>query len=250
MKGRLRSSGRWVVQTLGESYMPRKRGAKRPISMPIASRKRRRNPESALGSVTSSKLWADIGGNGLLHGIGGYGGTRLTGRIVRNIIAKKWPNLAKHGGVIGNLIAAVAIYFAVKNWRKIRDEAMLGSAIAVVQSILQTYLPGLAWLFDADAQPFLGVTTTQTAPAGLNGVAGRKRTRFVSPGELEAVRAEQGTRFVSPGEPGSGYGAPVNSTSESPPANDSLDLSDEQIADLGDGEELEDLNQGVFAGGF
>lgn len=205
--------------------MPRKRAlAKKPVHLPkIASRKRRpaRSNPGILDGVVGS-----LSGNGMIHALGGYTGSRLLGRIMRRVIMKKYPGLAKHATPLGNLLAAIAIYFTVKKWRKVREEAMIGASIAVAQAAVQAYLPGLAGLLmDTDAGLEIAGHNAAAMPtaAGLEGLGGgprgRRRRGFVLPGEMEAQRAEAArgapiesqptgpVQYVNPGHPNSGYGA-------------------------------------------
>lgn len=197
--------------------MPAKRGAKRPVHLPaLATRKRRarKNPSSD-GFMSNAK--DAVLANGLVHAAGGYASARLAGRIARRMLAAKFPALTRHATPLGNVAMAAVIYMVTKKWRKVREEAVIGAVIAVIQSILQAYMPGLAaMLMDTD----VGLETTMTRTAtGLGTVPGRPsiapRKKFVLPGEIEAGRAEEaraaGTgpvKYVMPGSPGSGYGAP------------------------------------------
>lgn len=216
----------------------KKRGAKKPISMPVATRKKRaprKNPVSYRENQVTSKIWQTVGGNGLVHAVGGYAGTRLGGRLLRSILGSKFPALGRHGGPLGNLLMAVAVYFASQKWKKIREEAMIGSAVAVFQSLLQTYIPGLAWLIDAGGE----APAQLAAPKATSGVENyrRRRERFVSPGEVESE--EPGVRYVAPGEPGSGYGAPAGGQPRMPTAQAQGEYTEKDfdagIDDLGDG---------------
>lgn len=230
---------------------PTKRGAKKPVSMPVATRKR----YSRNDGDTGGKFFSSIGGNGLVQALGGYGGSRLTGRILRRLMASK-PGFAKHAGPAGNLLATIAIYFAVKNWKKLREEALIGAIIALVQSVLQSYVPGLStMLLDAPA-PMDGVALPPQASAVARYQQQRRRgngVRYVSPGELQANADDQGVRYVSPGEAGSGYGGGNRAAEDAQQAqaqtsgDATFSDDDEQIADLGENETLEDLQQGIFA---
>jgi hypothetical protein len=198
--------------------MPAKRGAKRPIHLPaLATRKRRarKNPSSD-GFISNAK--DAVIANGLVHAAGGYASARLAGRIARRMLAAKFPALGRHATPLGNVAMAAVIYMVTKKWRKVREEAVIGAVIAVIQSILQAYMPGLAaMLMDTDASLELAGAK---AAAGLDAApqAMRKpglRKKFVLPGEIEAGRAEEArassngpVKYVMPGSPGSGYGAP------------------------------------------
>jgi hypothetical protein len=231
--------------------MAKKNGAKRPIHLPaIATRKRRRaktvarrNPDGG-GLIENAK--DAFFSSGMVHAVGGYAGSRLVGRIMRRMIAKKYPALANHATPLGNLLAAVALYFITKKWKKVvREEAMIGSVIAVAQAILQAYMPGLAAVFmDSDAGLETAARSAVAAPAPQNGLgayqAGRRRRKFVLPGEVEAERTEAAreaptgpVQYVNPGMPGSGYGTSSrgdefeDATADIPAAGDDDGLGDD-----------------------
>lgn len=175
--------------------MPRARRAKKPVPLSsIPTRKnaakpkrpsRRRNASgalAALGGSASAVLSSVPMAGDLLPGLGGYAATRMVGRLVRNVLGGRWPRFFRHYGPLGNLIALLAIWAVMEKWskaRKYKDPAVLGAGIAFVQTLLQTYLPGLSWLFDA--QPAL------PGPVATSGVAAfrNRGTRYVSPGELD-----------------------------------------------------------------
>lgn len=199
--------------------MPAKRGAKRPIHLPaLATRKRRARKNPAPDGFMSNAKDAVLA-NGLVHAAGGYASARLAGRIARRMLAAKFPALTRHATPLGNVAMAAVIYMVTKKWRKVREEAVIGAVIAVIQSILQAYMPGLAaMLMDTDAG--LEVAGIKAA-AGLGAAPqamrkpGLQRKKFVLPGEIEAGRAEEAravssgpVKYVIPGSPGSGYGAP------------------------------------------
>lgn len=227
--------------------MPKK-VAKRPIHLPsLATRKRktyRKNPEGLIANAKDAVL-----SNGIVHATGGYAASRLAGRVLRRILGAKYPVMSKHATPLGNLLMAIAIYMTVKKWKKVREEAMIGAAIAVVQSLLQTYMPGLAATFlDSDG---LLETPKPVAPPSTSWGLGdapppRPTRKFVLPGELEAGRAEAAmsaprgsVKYVMPGSPGSGYGAPAVGDEFEDATSDVPDTAE----DLGGDDDLGIFNQ-------
>lgn len=114
----------------------------------------KKNP-SGLGSFVPSELKS-----GILKFVGpaagGYVATRVVNRVARALATKKSPRFGKHAGPLASLVSLCAIYFVSKKYGKLKNysEAIVaGSIIAVVQSLVQAYVPGLLWLFDMSPQP-------------------------------------------------------------------------------------------------
>jgi hypothetical protein len=82
-------------------------------------------------------------------GFAGYTTTRFLMRAAYSQAVKRWPKLAKHIGVLTSAVGATGVYFGTKYWEKAEDyhySATIGAGIAVLQSVLQTYVPGLGWI--------------------------------------------------------------------------------------------------------
>jgi hypothetical protein len=174
----------------------------------------------------------------VLPGIGSYAATRFSGKLLRAALGKKFPTLEQHLGPAGNILAAVILWFAVHKSRKLaryHTPIIVGSAVAVLESIIQCYLPRLAVLIDAaPAQPQLAKAAPQ-ATGHANGHQ-RRAVRYVSPGELEIERG-----------PASSVPPPQTATSNDED-DDGLgnDAVDDALADVED----DNFNSGIFAGGL
>lgn len=240
--------------------MPRKAAAKKPSSLAklsalSAAKKRRKNStssSSALDFVSSSELGSD-----LLHsvgpGIGSYAATRLTGRLARNTIGAKFPAYARHIGAGGSLLAFVAAIYAakkVKALKRYETPILIGGGLALIQTIIQLYLPGLSWLFDGPVQAPVALPAPKAQSMGAVAQFRRRqpRERFVSPGEIESERMEahysgrdQAVNFT-----------PVNaSTLQTAATAEQLDDDEDDGPEpddlVGEESDISDLYDGVFS---
>jgi len=225
---------------------------------PVAPRKNpprrksppKRNPMVALASVGDAATNMAMM---VVPGIGGYTATRLGGKFMRVLIGSRVAGgkYAKHFGPLGSLGALLGLMYASQKWekaRKYQEPIVIGSAIALFQSLLQTYLPGLIGLID-DRTPLDAVTLKTPPGLARRGLAGYQRgakIRYVSPGELESqetLEEERDDRAEAD---------EVNSQSaqvadELPPEDPDEPLSDAapDFMPQDDGE-LSDLYDGVF----
>jgi hypothetical protein len=197
----------------------------------------RRNPALAIAK--------DLGGEVLevaVPGLVGYAGTRIAGRISRAVLAPRIAMLAKHAGPLGNLLAVLAAYFATKqaSLRKYRTPVLVGSGIALFQTLLQTYFPGIAKILD-DAAP-VGASPMGDVPPPRR--RRRQKIRYVNPGEITRekaaeIHAEQVAQGISDSED--------ELEGEAEP-QDALDTGGEALPEglLDEEEEMADLYGGVF----
>ncbi len=87
---------------------------------------------------------------------GGYVTVRVLNQLGRAIIAKKLPRLGRHAGPIASIVSLAAIWYGAKKWRAIstyHSEILAGAMLAAIQSIVTTYFPGFAWIFNQTALP-------------------------------------------------------------------------------------------------
>lgn len=85
----------------------------------------------------------------ILPAFGAYGATRFLQRLAFVQINKRWPKLGKHAPVIASAVALVVAYFAahkVKRLEKYHGPILIGTAVAALQSAVQTYLPKYGWI--------------------------------------------------------------------------------------------------------
>jgi hypothetical protein len=108
--------------------------------------------------------------NNILPAFGSYAASRFLERMAFVQVMKRWPKLGKHAPVVAGLIAAVAAHYLgkkVKALKKYENPIMIGAAIALIQTLIQTYLPTFGWIvsdFSADQyKKTLGGTTSEVS---------------------------------------------------------------------------------------
>ena len=228
--------------------MPRKKKPSR-LSLfkknPATRKARRKNPDDAPAPRTYARrnppLKTDLV-QFLGPAVGAYAVTRFTGRGL-HLFGSRWPAFQKHLRPLGNLLAFAAAWLASHKWKRLEKyhtPIVVGSGLALIQSLVQTYLPGLAWLLDAEpARAVLAFPATAPSPTGaVNGFRRRPRVRYVSPGELSSAEVEEMHEEAQAAAPEAQAAAPE----EPEPGEEEAMLADL----LGDDEEMADLYGGVF----
>lgn len=101
-------------------------------------------------------------------GLASFVATKTFSRGVTSLVAKRFPaGRLQHVKVAGAVAAFAASYYGAHRVSKLEPyhtPIVVGSAIAMVQTVMHTYLPALRWLFADDAA---------SAPA----LAGARETR-------------------------------------------------------------------------
>jgi hypothetical protein len=208
--------------------------AKRPIT-----RAPRSNPGNAFLDTVMPVLPA----------VASYAGARIIGRIFRMVIGQKIAAgaYAKHFGPLGNLLAFGGAYIAgqkVASARRYQTEMLIGAGIALFQSLLETYMPGMSYIVDSSPQLTAPTPapTSGTGRRGLSGYRGKQRIRYVSPGELESeatIANERVSRAQS-----------QNLPAEADEVDDEIPVSQgeaEAVALAEETDQLSDLYDGVFS---
>jgi hypothetical protein len=111
------------------------------------ARYRSKRPAKKKNPITESAA-VDLGMQ-VGAGFAGYTATRFLMRAAYSQAIKRWPRFAKHIGVLTSAVGATGVYFGTKHWEKAEDyhySATIGAGIAVLQSAIQTYVPGLGWI--------------------------------------------------------------------------------------------------------
>lgn len=92
-------------------------------------------------------------------GFGGYAVSRVASRVVANYASKLKPSLGKHIGAAASVSALVAAWFLADRWKplaKYHTPIVVGAGIATLQTLIQTYLPGIGRFLDGPAaQPLM-----------------------------------------------------------------------------------------------
>lgn len=200
-----------------------KRVATRKRNAPKAKPKRKRaaprkNPESSI-AIPNPPILEDLT-TFILPGVGAYAGTRIVGRIAYRLARKKSTKAAKHLGALTPAAMFAALWFIVHKVKRLEEyhtPVVIGSAIAAIQALVQTYVPQYGWILNDyhldDVLP--------SAKNGKNGANGE------SPEAQGQIEVDEGT-IVS---------------GELSPHDDFADI-------MKDGEGENDLYTGNFAGGL
>jgi hypothetical protein len=149
----------------GDSKKKRAKHVRRRKRSPVAVTVRR-NPTPAVD-------WMDLGTE-IGAGFAGFAASRLTTRIVSVQLAKRAPTYAKHAGVASSLATFLAAVLLAKRWKhteKYADALAFGSGLALLQTVIQTYIPGLGWIV-ADCSPEVAAAAqpAAVAPASQGGL--------------------------------------------------------------------------------
>ncbi len=169
------------------------------------------------------------GGAGGLAGIaqealpafGAYAATRFASRIAYVQLSARTKN-AKHLSVLASLASTIAAYLAgrhVKSLHRYDDALLLGSAVATLQAIIQTYVPKFGWIVsDYAAPPGMVVLPAGARQRRVAGGAGRTAPvayaapapAFATPAQPDPVESFAADDFgedelepIPRGEPGS-----------------------------------------------
>ena len=84
-------------------------------------------------------------------GFAAFAVTRFGTRIAAQLVAKKRPSLGKHAGAITSIGAFAAIWllaYRLKWLHKYHTPIVVGSAVSMLASLIQLYIPRLGWMLD------------------------------------------------------------------------------------------------------
>jgi hypothetical protein len=101
---------------------------------------------------------------------GAYVATRMIGRAARTFLGGKFPKTLPFAAPAASLATFGMIwYFAhkVDFTKKYHNQLMIGAGIAVIQSLVQSVLPGMNWLFDS--APIISLPPTNKVVAPTDG---------------------------------------------------------------------------------
>lgn len=100
----------------------------------------------------------------IVPGFAAFAGSRLATRIATTQVAKVKPSIAKHVGALTSLAAFAAAWLLAHRvgWMsKYQRALVVGTGLASLQSLLQSYVPKLGWMV-ADATPDLPAAVAET----------------------------------------------------------------------------------------
>jgi hypothetical protein len=81
-------------------------------------------------------------------GFGGFAASRFVSYVAATQIAQRWPAFGKHAGAvasIGSFVAAWTLAHKLKFLEKYHTPIVVGSGIAMLQTLLEQYIPRLGW---------------------------------------------------------------------------------------------------------
>lgn len=183
----------------------------------------------------------------ILPGFGGYGATRLLGRITHVQVAKRWPRFGKHAAALSAVAAFGAAWFAahrVKALSRYHTPIVVGAGIAALKTLVQTYLPWLGWM-TADVQEgdTRALPPGQTANPG--GATSMGHSIFDEIDDQVPGGEQTWSTYNDAFDQGSYKNqAPAHAPAETPAAADADAAMGEMLSELG---VEDDLGQGIFA---
>jgi len=98
-----------------------------------------------------------------------YAGTRLLSNIVYSIASKRFPQGGKHIAVLSSGVAFAGAWTLIHRFEstmKYHSPAVIGSAIAAIQTGVQAYLPKYGWMMSDIAQNKPAVTLPEPSVPG------------------------------------------------------------------------------------
>lgn len=216
-----------------------------------ARRRARKNPSGGGGGSSpraNPPILTDFT-HVLLPGFAAYAGTRFLQRIAYTLAAKRWPRFAKHVHALSGVAAAGSAWLLahrVKSIAPYHDGIVLGSGIAALQGVVQTYIPRLGWV----ASDITGANAPASLPKGTNGSTSIEPS--AADGDEFSYLEEElapppGARTVAPPRRGSNASTLRMAAQATGDGGDGID--DDIMEELGANETLDDLGGGIFDGG-
>jgi hypothetical protein len=128
--------------------------------------------------------------------VGTYVVTRLAGRAARAYLGPRYPKARAYIPLAGSLAAAGAMYFActqVSDLKKYKTAVLVGSGIAITQSLLLAVAPQLGWLFDVGAPraALAGPTRAQQPLLAADAALDRLEAQAAAQAPVEEADASQ-----------------------------------------------------------
>lgn len=236
-----------------------------PKKKGLASNRKRRKARKVTTVTTSSRTVRTMRSNPranpplvddlttvLLPGFAAYAATRTLARMVFAIVQKRWPKLGKHAHAASGLLAFGGVWFLghrVQKLAKYHDGIVMGSGVAALHGVAQAYLPEkYRWLLAdpkaSDVRPMRLPMPAASAPALEEPTGGDEFSYLEAQlSELERTGKRKGT--IAAPRPAQ---SPMQNTLDAAAAA----VGDQGVTDLDlsealDGEDLDDLYGGSFA---
>lgn len=174
-------------------------------------------------------------------GVAAYGATRLLQRMAFTIVGRRKPKWAKLAHVAAGALAFAGTLMVgrkIKALDRFYEGMVMGTGIAAAQGAISAYLPKYGWVVN-DCRPEdirLSGQQAPTLPAG----------RAADPYDQMIQQLDSGMTPAAVAPPATAT-AVLAQAAEA--AGDVQGLEESLLAEMGDGESLEDLYQGAFQGG-
>ena len=231
-----------------ENPTPKKKRGLATIRRARRARAARRNPAPATANPPIVADFTHV----LLPGFAAYGLTRILQRIVYTLVQKRWPKFGKHAHAAAGVLGFGSVWWLghkIKFVEPYHDAVVMGSGIAALQGVAQTYLPKkYSWLL-SDCRPE-DVAPTQATLQAKNQQMLEEPTEgdeysYLEDqlGELERSGSRR-TRAVAPGKPSQRPVAQAMQRAAGP--KDGARLDPDLLEELA-GENVDDLYTGAFS---
>lgn len=115
----------------------------------VVSYRRRNKSKSRVPKLPANPPLGDDFMNLIAPAFVAYAGTRFLARIVHSLASKRFPRAGKHIAALSSVAAFAGSWTLIHRFEKTskyHDGAVIGSAIAAGQTILQTYIPKYGWM--------------------------------------------------------------------------------------------------------
>ncbi len=180
-------------------------------------------------------------------GFAGFAATRFATYVASTQIAKRAPKWAKHAGAassVGSFLGAWFLAHKVKWLEKYHTPLVVGSAIAMLQSLIQLYVPRLGWMI-SDASPEI---TTGAAAGALT--AQQPPMQQLRPTDYDPNEFTYNDEFDQGRYAPTGVSPKASSATSGPGGPAPQDADDDDLPDLADltmDDAIGTANLGVFA---
>lgn len=234
-----------------------------PAAKSLAANRRRRRARTTITKTTrevreTRQNPAGPGVGDLTHvvlpGFAAYAGTRIVQRMVFTVVAKRWPNFAKHAHALAGAATFGAAWFFAHRIKRIanyHDGIIVGSGVAALQGVAQCYLPTkYSWLL-ADCSPDdvtpIDPNAVQPLPSAATQTDGDEYSYLEEPVAQVERSSSKRTRTVRGPKPSR---TPVANAMKMATAGQDLSnvtLDPDLLQELGDDEAIDSLYSGAFS---
>ena len=136
-----------------------------PVTIAKRVRRRQATRKAAVSNPSGGETWKETA-EFIAGSFAGYAVTRFASRVARVQLETKYPKAAPHLAVGSTVVTALAAWFLadkIKRFEKYHLPLVVGSSVAALQSIVQTYLPKFGWIVSDYQAPVAALPPTPTA---------------------------------------------------------------------------------------